>query len=1154
MSSAKSYRSSFAGFSASGLSSKRVSSKCHAYQIGEEKKSSGKEPERIKKQLHVWRVSFFGLLLIVTCVIGFFGWKEVARGERELAENQYVSITSRASELAGDILHRKSISARASSYIMTSFFPIGDSWPMVYLEQFPEVMTQVNEVFEGGRTAFCPFVEPSELSAFENFAYQKLAAQYTNTSGVTYAGRGVWKFDESFNIVLESSGVNSTLDEIIAPILHHSEGDINLLMYNMYASDEFGPGVDSMLDCAQKELESGNISRACRQMSPFLMYASTPGGLRDTPGAAIVEPIYPATSNEIVGVIATQVLWDQLLDKVFMVSVEGIDTVITNGGQTFTFGVKSGVPFLKGSGDLHDSDHDSEKVTTVITARDFAKSDKQYELHMYPTYAYYNTYRSNSPIIGVGLVLLTMATTALFFYVYDTYMRKEINHQQEAADGKRKFVRFISHEVRTPLNTVTMGLRLLTDELKILDIWESQGDNWALTESDSKDTVETDRLAHSVKDENPKTFEASGRTPRTPESDLLNAAMVNLTASSDISKVSTKSETLPAPSIANNTEPLTPESHRPSNVSITSSVGYEKLPERRRRIGECIQLTNEIFQNSLSAVSVLNDFLNFDKIENGTLSLDLTIVSMWELIQSTTHEFALQAKQAKIKLYLDMSQVLENGDSDNLDIEAGPFKKVYNPSSPLDIQRDLRALKVAGDIIRLTQVIRNLISNALKFTPEYGTVDVIVSWIDDSKKSIHDPCSPDVNIILGNQEEVEACSGGTLVFHVKDSGAGLTEDQVAKLGREGQQFNVNQLQSGNGSGLGLYIAKGIIEQHDGSLNVTSEGLGKGTTFTIRLPMYRFPPEAVNKRKSSSSNLFENKVSTFKFVPEAPLDGRKMLMTETKGEQLHILVVDDSAMNRKMLVRILTNKGHSVAQAKNGKEAIDMFVAAEANNSPYATILMDQEMPKMDGPTATKELRNRGCKTLIVGISGNVMPEDVKNFTKHGADVVLPKPLNIADLENLWQNFEFTERSGFAQPLKARRGSHFANSVMKALPMLALGTSSKDDASTNSFNFLGYSSRQKTPMSFPGSSDASERGQERSVERKTKPSSGKQYAEGRRENSMVKVISKSKNNMMERVSAIASGQPYSAFNRRVTPYLNDTSTKNDIDDRSRTSGL
>ena len=150
----------------------------------------------------------------------------------------------------------------------------------------------------------------------------------------------------------------------------------------------------------------------------------------------------------------------------------------------------------------------------------------------------------------------------------------------------------------------------------------------------------------------------------------------------------------------------------------------------------------------------------------------------------------------------------------------------------------------------------------------------------------------------------------------------------------------------------------------------------------------------------------------------------------------VLVVDDVSSNLKMMTRLLTRGGVEICvQATNGQEAVDMYAAArarleaEAKSSylhtiaeegdsgkehcriqqlkeqlePFDAILMDFEMPVMNGPTATARLREMGCRCLIVGVTGNVLPADVAYFKEQGADAVLPKPLKISELQKLWKN-------------------------------------------------------------------------------------------------------------------------------------------------------
>jgi len=119
---------------------------------------------------------------------------------------------------------------------------------------------------------------------------------------------------------------------------------------------------------------------------------------------------------------------------------------------------------------------------------------------------------------------------------------------------------------------------------------------------------------------------------------------------------------------------------------------------------------------------------------------------------------------------------------------------------------------------------------------------------------------------------------------------------------------------------------------------------------------------------------------------------------------YLLIVDDAPSNRKILHRIFTSKGYTCSQAEDGQQAIELYLA-RANKRPFCAISMDFEMPVMNGPTATALLRKLGCKVPIIGVTGNVLPDDIKYFKAQGATEVLGKPLNVSKFEEVMRQYE-----------------------------------------------------------------------------------------------------------------------------------------------------
>ena len=250
--------------------------------------------------------------------------------------------------------------------------------------------------------------------------------------------------------------------------------------------------------------------------------------------------------------------------------------------------------------------------------------------------------------------------------------------------------------------------------------------------------------------------------------------------------------------------------------------------------------------------------------------------------------------------------------------------------------------RLNGDALRIEQVLINLVGNALKFT-EQGGVTIRVQPVNVSE------------------------SAARLRFEIQDTGIGMSPEAVAKLFQPFTQADSGIARRFGGTGLGLSISKRLVELMGGKIGVTSTS-GVGSTFWFELPFDRLPDE---KRPKSS----------------AP---------EVKGPRLQglrLLVVDDSQINLYLAERVLKREGAEVTLMKDGQQALD---ALRANPQGYDLVLMDIQMPVMDGLTATRAIREElGLEKLpVIALTAGVLAEEKQNALDAGVNDFLPKPMDL----------------------------------------------------------------------------------------------------------------------------------------------------------------
>ncbi len=266
---------------------------------------------------------------------------------------------------------------------------------------------------------------------------------------------------------------------------------------------------------------------------------------------------------------------------------------------------------------------------------------------------------------------------------------------------------------------------------------------------------------------------------------------------------------------------------------------------------------------------------------------------------------------------------------------------------------------IESDPARLRQILFNLLGNAVKFT-ESGGVQVRL-------------------------ELVEAAGGEPrLRFDVADTGLGMSASQVAKLFQPFQQADSSASRRFGGTGLGLAISKRLATILCGSLTVTSE-LGRGSVFTLELPAG--PLDGATARRAEDRPALPGPDDSAPSAAEPRLDGR-------------ILLAEDGPDNQRLIRFLLERAGAEVVVVENGQQAVDRALPGtegSAHDSPGGPdvpdlVLMDIQMPVMDGLEATRRLRAAGCDRPILALTAHAMEQDVAQCLAAGCDAHLAKPI------------------------------------------------------------------------------------------------------------------------------------------------------------------
>jgi PAS domain S-box-containing protein len=347
---------------------------------------------------------------------------------------------------------------------------------------------------------------------------------------------------------------------------------------------------------------------------------------------------------------------------------------------------------------------------------------------------------------------------------------------------------------------------------------------------------------------------------------------------------------------------------------MTAILGFaemllHKSPEECAEIG-CVQI---IRRNASHLLELINEILDLSKVEAGQMTVARTTCDLPSLLSEI--------------ISLMRPRALEKGLGFGITFQ-GPIPRL-----------------IQSDLLRLRQILVNLLGNALKFT-ESGRIDM--------------------RIMEGAQE------GPNMMLRVDviDSGMGMTPELVERLFRPFAQGDESVTRKFGGTGLGLTISKQLAKLLGGDVTVCSQPR-IGSTFTLTID--GGPSAGVERLDGLSEATLSKKIDQW-VQSEIYLRGR-------------ILLVEDGADNQRLLRMQLSGAGGSVVSALNGQIAVDL-----ATSQPFDLILMDMQMPVMDGYTATIELRRRGISIPIIALTAYAMAEDRQKCLAAGCNDYLSKPV------------------------------------------------------------------------------------------------------------------------------------------------------------------
>lgn len=356
---------------------------------------------------------------------------------------------------------------------------------------------------------------------------------------------------------------------------------------------------------------------------------------------------------------------------------------------------------------------------------------------------------------------------------------------------------------------------------------------------------------------------------------------------------------------------------------LSGILGFTNLLQKRPLDETSKEFVSSIQRSGENLMAIINDILDLSKIEAGMMRITKGIFSINGLVNSIETFFVERAKEKG----LTISSKIDSSIADTLN----------------------------GDATRLTQILVNLIGNAIKFTHQ-GTINI----------EIYNKQQTENEVIVG--------------FKVSDTGIGIDKEKLSEVFERFNQGEDSTTRNYGGTGLGLSIVKSLIQLQNGDIEVISEQ-GKGTTFHFFIP-YTIAKEQLNVVPKVDTNYFKDKSN-------APL---------------RVLIVDDNAINQSLMKYLLSQWNIDFDTANNGLEALEFL-----RNNDCDLVLMDIQMPQMDGYVATQTIREElKLTTPIIAMTAHALAGERERCMSRGMNEYISKPIKEEELFKLISNFGLKE--------------------------------------------------------------------------------------------------------------------------------------------------